>query len=194
MFLCQLRGYNERAAMKYEKCDPGAVHARAVNNPWRTLKERGEWAEMQFMARAAAQGFTVTKPWGDSARYDFAVEWSGCFQRVQVKSTASRSGISYVCNVVRGGPDVRLRYTEKDLDFFAILLIPEELWYIIPVAGMGRERASYLLQPHNPKNRYFKYFEAWHLLKEECSGLAADRQSSRAPRSRLTQLAAGRRR
>ena len=38
-----------------------------------TRKQQGEWVELQFMARAAAHGFTVTKPWGDSAR--FAIEY-----------------------------------------------------------------------------------------------------------------------
>jgi hypothetical protein len=49
-------------------------------------KMRGEWAELRFMARAAEHGLRVTKPWGDSAKYDFAVERQGRFLRVQVKS------------------------------------------------------------------------------------------------------------
>jgi hypothetical protein len=31
-------------------------------------KERGEWAELCFMARAAGQGLRVSKPYGDSAK------------------------------------------------------------------------------------------------------------------------------
>ena len=52
-------------------------------------KKRGEWVELQFVARAAHHGLTVSKPWGDTARYDFIVEHGGRFQRVQVKSTTS---------------------------------------------------------------------------------------------------------
>ncbi len=55
-----------------------------------TVKERGEWAEMRFMARAAEHGFRVSKPWGESSRYDFAVEANGRFLRIQVKSTVCR--------------------------------------------------------------------------------------------------------
>jgi hypothetical protein len=40
-------------------------------------KERGEWGELCFMARAAEHGLRVTKPWGDSAPYDFAIEHNG---------------------------------------------------------------------------------------------------------------------
>ena len=54
-------------------------------------KNRGEWAEMRFMARAAEQGFRVSKPWGDSARYDFAVEENGRQDRRGI--VKERSGI-----------------------------------------------------------------------------------------------------
>ena len=50
-------------------------------------KERGEWAELWFMALARGMGFGVLKPFGESGRYDVAVEWGGRILRVQVKST-----------------------------------------------------------------------------------------------------------
>ena len=134
-------------------------------------KQQGEWVELQFMARAAANGFTVTKPWGDSVRYDFAVELEGKFQRVQVKSTASRDGDSYACNTVWSAPQGRNRkYSPKDIDFFAIFVIPDEAWYIIPMAELKRPRATFYLNPRKPKNRYFRYLEAWHLLKQAVAG------------------------
>ena len=79
-------------------------------------KRRGEWVELQFMARAAAHGLTVSKPWGDSARYDFAVEHGGRFSRVQVKSTYFyRPGAGYVCKFLpRNGS-----YSRKDIEFLA---------------------------------------------------------------------------
>ena len=36
-------------------------------------KERGEWAELCFMARAAGLGMGVLKPFGDSMRFDVGV-------------------------------------------------------------------------------------------------------------------------
>lgn len=49
----------------------------------RHAKARGEWAELRFMTRATELGLRVTKPWGDNAPYDLAVEASGRFLRVQ---------------------------------------------------------------------------------------------------------------
>ena len=45
-------------------------------------KHRGEWTELVFMTRVIERGFSVSKPWGDSARYDVAVERCGRFLRV----------------------------------------------------------------------------------------------------------------
>jgi hypothetical protein len=41
---------------------------------------------MRFMARAAEKGLQVGKPWGESASYDFVVEYGTRCVRVQVKS------------------------------------------------------------------------------------------------------------
>ena len=62
-------------------------------------KLRGEWAELRFMTCAAEHGLCVTKPWGETARYDFAVEHEGHFVRVQVKSTMFMDRGGYSCTV-----------------------------------------------------------------------------------------------
>ena len=63
------------------------------------FKQRGEWVELLFMTVAAGLGFTVAKPFGDSARYDVIVEHLGRFLRIQVKSTELWTGSSYVCRL-----------------------------------------------------------------------------------------------
>ena len=37
-------------------------------------KRRGEIAEAAFLQKAASLGFSVSKPWGESDRYDFILE------------------------------------------------------------------------------------------------------------------------
>jgi hypothetical protein len=66
----------------------------------KNCKRRGEWSELQFMARASKNGLRLANPWGDSSRYDVLVETGGHFVRVQVKSTAnSQPNGGYVCGV-----------------------------------------------------------------------------------------------
>jgi hypothetical protein len=109
---------------------------------FKNAKERGEWAEIRFVARATEQRFRVSKPWGDSAPYDVMVEREGLTYRVQVKSTMRRArGGSYACHMPAGD---RLLYVLEEIDFVAAYVIPADLWYIIPAGGSGEEKGEYL--------------------------------------------------
>jgi PD-(D/E)XK endonuclease len=131
-------------------------------------KIRGEWAELCFMARAAQEGLLVSKPWGDSARYDVGVEFAGRHLRVQVKSTQyQRRGNSYSLNVM--GPR-RNPYNDGEIDFVAVYLIPIDEWNIIPFPRM-QTRSGTLYSLHftigSKRQKYAPYREAWHLLREK---------------------------
>ncbi|HXM60880.1 MAG TPA: group I intron-associated PD-(D/E)XK endonuclease [Terriglobales bacterium] len=125
-------------------------------------KLRGEWAEMCFMARAAEHGLSVTRPWGEMSRYDFAVEYKGRFVRVQVKSTMFLDRGGYVVTV-RGWKG---KYTGDPFDFVAAYLIPLDIWYILP-GDSFRMQGSVGLYPKLKKSKYRMYKEAWHLLRGE---------------------------
>jgi PD-(D/E)XK endonuclease len=124
-------------------------------------KRRGEWAELRFMARAAEYGLIVTKPWGDSSRYDFAVECKGRFLRVQVKSTIHRISNSFLVRV-HGSAG---RYSEGDFDFIAAYIIPLDIWYIVPAETAIPVSENLCLTPNSAKSKYECYREAWHLLQ-----------------------------
>jgi hypothetical protein len=122
-------------------------------------KQRGEWVELLFVTVAAGLGFTVAKPWGDSARYDVTVENEGRFLRMQVKSTEQWTGTSYVCQLHMCD---RL-YTAEEIDYFAVYVLPEDVWYIFPartLAGLG----AVVLSPHRARHKYQRYMENWWLL------------------------------
>ena len=126
----------------------------------RHAKARGEWAELRFMLHAAELGFRVTKPWGDNAPYDFILEYQGRFYRVQVKCTLFRRGHSYKCHLDSNG----VAYTPDQIDFIAAYVIPEDTWYLLPIAKVAGH-PDILLTPQNGSSKYSKYKEAWHLLK-----------------------------
>jgi hypothetical protein len=123
-------------------------------------KLRGEWAELCFMVKAAEHGLFVTKPWGDMAPYDFAVEHRGRFLRVQVKCTKYKRGNSYKCHVSHNG----IPYAPTQVDFIAAYVIDANVWYILPVTVTGGQ-PDVLLTPHRKNSKYAPYQEAWHLLK-----------------------------
>src|SRR5882757_8667788 len=121
-----------------EDWDPMNELAMKVKQP----KRRGEWVELRFMAAAAEHDLNVTKPWGDSAQYDFILEHNRRFLRIQVKSTQFRDGGAYPC-AVRGS---HFRYDWDAFDFLAVYILPEDAWYIIPEPTF-RGQASVCLRP-----------------------------------------------
>ena len=127
-------------------------------------KRRGEIAEAAFLHKAASLGFSVSKPWGDSDRYDFIVETGGRFWRVQVK-TASRVGEG-AYSIHACGSDPGRVYTCDEIDFLVAYIVSENLWYVLPVEIFTRIRhVKFHPFRKKPLSRYEIYREAWHYLQ-----------------------------
>ena len=130
-------------------------------------KRRGEWAELQFAARAASHGFKVSKPWGDSSPYDIILEKEGRFVRIQVKSTMHRVRNSYICKCHCSRKTGR--YKKNELDFMAFYIIPLDLWYILPAERARRLKTAIILNPYLSDQKYKDFMEAWYLLDVFCN-------------------------
>lgn len=130
-----------------------------------TGKQQGELAEMGFMFKAAGLGFGVAKPWGESERYDFALDTGKRFVRVQVKSTYVARRQSYSVIARRSH---NLAYTAEQIDFLVAYIVAEDAWYVIPVEAFA-PRKQLEFHPSGSKykgrGRYEKYREAWDLMK-----------------------------
>ncbi len=127
----------------------------------RDNKKRGEWAESVFVARAAEHGLEISKPVGDSGRFDCVIGGPGKFVAVQVKCTIAKqqNAKGYICNLKTNNK----KYLAGAFDFLAAYAILEDTWYIVPekaIRGMG----AICLCSTMPK--YERYREAWQLLRE----------------------------
>jgi len=127
-------------------------------------KRKGELGELVFVLTAASHGLIVSKPYGDSAAYDFLVQSGRRIRRVQVKAAFTERLGSYTFNVTSG----RHRYyTEKDIDFLAAYIGPLDVWYIVPVHVI-QSTAAIVISPgarlKQRGRRFEPYREAWHLL------------------------------
>jgi len=140
-------------------------------------KERGEWAESVFAARAGENGLPVSKPIGDSRSFDCVVGLPGKFVAVQVKCTVAEleSGKGYVCSVCSS----HKVYRAGAFDFLAAYVIPEDAWYIVP-AKLIRGLRSISLCTMGCEAKYEEYREAWHLLRE-ASGCGAEEEPVSEP-------------
>lgn len=122
-----------------------------------TRKRRGEAAEAAFLAKASSLGFGVAKPWGDSERYDFILDSGRHFWRVQVKSTERLAESRY--RVKPGG--TYASYTPDEIDFLVAYIVPENLWYVVPVAACVDHKSLRFYPNGGSKARLEKYREAW---------------------------------
>ena len=141
-----------------ENQTPERITLHAVTEP--TRKRRGEAAEAAFLARATHLGFSVCIPWGDSDRYDSVVELDRGFLRVQVKSATLYAENRY--RVKTTGANGRV-YTSKEIDFFVGYVVPENIWYIVPIQAIGRRKGIrfYPTTRRQSRAHFEKYREAW---------------------------------
>ena len=141
-------------------------------------KVEGERAECAFAWQAMEHGLTVSKPYGDSAPYDFIVDSPRSHStqypapstkdgreklwRVQVKSAASLSkGQTYQASTRHFSN----RYRLDEVDFFAVWVRPLNAWYIVPAEKIvPATSACFYPQNRNSRGKYEKYREAWRLL------------------------------
>jgi len=137
-------------------------------------KRRGELAELVFLLIATRLGFVVSKPYGDSERYDFVLDARprrftprapSLLWRIQVKSSTQLLNGLYRINAHRRSGGRALPYLPGEIDFIAAYIIPEDTWYILPLHAV---RATSLLFRRKKDRRpglYDQYREAWHLLR-----------------------------
>lgn len=132
-------------------------------------KRSGELAELAFMQKALRMGFLVSKPWGDSDRYDFVADWEGKLYRVQVRSTEHRlgpRGYAVHASVYVGKEIVGL--TEKDIDVLVAYIVPKDLWYVVPVGEFVPRKNLWFYPDGSKKGAMFEKFrEAWGWMRGE---------------------------
>jgi hypothetical protein len=131
-------------------------------------KRRGEVAEAAFLHKAASLGFSVSKPWGESDRYDFIVDHGGRCWRVQVKSAHSSSVHGYTFH---GCGNLRTkRYTPRDIDLIVGYVVPADAWYVIPIAVFANITAVKVFPSSKRRmSKFEKYREAWELITADSS-------------------------
>ena len=98
---------------------------------------------------------------GDNERYDFILNYRTLRWRVQVKSTERFERTGY--RVKGGGSTADYRLDE--IDFLAAYVVPEEVWYVVPVSAVVRHKSLRFFPYSGSKGRLEKYRDAWRLFK-----------------------------
>jgi hypothetical protein len=136
---------------------------------FRSTKRQGEWAEYLLIVKLIELGLNPLRPLLSGLAYDVGAEnpRNRGFKRVQVKSASFKDPYGfYAINCHRTtSPGLRRRYRKTEIDVFAIYLIPENTWYIIP-ASIACKSLDIRLHPQGRGigAKAEKYREAWHLM------------------------------
>ena len=142
-------------------------------------KRTGELAEAAFVVKAAGLGFAVSKPWGDSERYDFILDAGHRTFRVQVKCTESLHANAYQVQSTYTDRNRKGHYTATDIDVLVGYVLPLDLWYVVPVHALP-ESASLRFYPHGciaKRARFEQYREAWQFFREPLTSPTAARST-----------------
>ena len=133
-------------------------------------KRTGELAEAAFVVKAATLGYAVSKPWGDSERYDFILDSGPRTWRVQIKCTESLNANGYQVQSTYTDQKKKGHYTAADIDVLVAYILPLDLWYVIPAHAFP-ESASLRFYPEGNisgrRPRFEQFREAWHLFQHK---------------------------
>ncbi len=124
-------------------------------------------AEAAFLHKAVSLGFKVTKPWGDSERYDFVLDAGERLWRVQIKCTAAVYERGFRIQAPHGiyGKS-GVAYTAEDVDVLAAYIVPLDMWYVVPLDALGRSTSLQLYPDGACQHaRFEKYREAWDFFR-----------------------------
>ena len=154
------------------KGEVGHPHSQSREFGWGTYgrkltrKQRGELAEAAFLAVAAALGLRVSKPWGESSRYDLIVDTGKRLLRVQVKS-AHRAGEYGGYTFHAHGNSSRV-YGADEIDVLAAYVVPVGAWYLFPVEEFRKYKAMKLFpESRRRRSKFEKFREAWRMMGVE---------------------------
>ena len=132
-------------------------------------KRTGELAEAAFVVKAASLGYAVSKPWGDSERYDFILDSGPRTWRVQIKCTESLNANGYQVQSTYTDQKKKGHYTSADIDVLVAYILPLNLWYVVPAHAFPASASLRFYPQGNISGRpprFEQYREAWHLFQQ----------------------------
>lgn len=122
---------------------------------------QGFLGEHRFIEEATLNDLDVSKPVMTNLMFDLiSTNRSNVHYKIQVKSCSliHENGCCKIKTSTRG-----YNYRSTDVDFFAIYIIPLDVWYIIPHEHVPCKLSTFY--PSEEKCKYHKWKNRWDLLK-----------------------------
>jgi PD-(D/E)XK endonuclease len=95
--------------------------------------KEGELGELAFLSKASSLGFALSLPYGHMQPLRLRGRLRHELWRVQVKTTEHMLNGLYLVGTHHRANRRAHAYTESEIDFVAVYILPEQTWYILPV-------------------------------------------------------------
>jgi hypothetical protein len=124
-------------------------------------------SETLFVSTAISCGYDVSLPCDSESLYDAILDNGSKLFRVQIKTVVDRQvyGTSQVA-LMRNKSRMEL-YPEGSIDFFAVHLFKQNIWYLIPFSKVaGRTRIVLHGNADSGYGKYKEYLDNWGMFTE----------------------------
>lgn len=116
---------------------------------------QGAVTEQKCFLKCIEQGWIVSKPLFDNARYDFLLDTGEHIYKIQIKTSRwneSRTGFSFngYSQHSTGNGNKRMKYTNQEIDYFMTEF--EGQFYLYPASEQGFVEKTLRLANGNQKN------------------------------------------
>ena len=126
---------------------------------------KGEITEMKCQLFCLEQGYIISKPILDNARYDLLLDYNGKIYRIQIKTSRwkneNKTGIIFNCYSVSNKK--KHNYTKDEIDYFATFW--EGKCYLVPVEECSSEKTLWFEEKTNPSCCLAKDYDVLEVIK-----------------------------
>lgn len=111
----------------------------------------GNITEQKCFLKCIEMGYTVSKPLFDNARYDFILDTGKNLLKIQIKTSRwkddEHTRFSFNCYSQHslGGGNKKMKYTNKEIDFF--MTEKEGIFYLYPASEVGMTEKTLRMVP-----------------------------------------------
>ena len=131
-------------------------------------KQKGNLTELQCITAFVEQGYMVSIPYGDCAKYDFIADVDGKLYKIQVKTSSLKdeSAIKFSCRTthVNCSGVKNERYSPNDVDFFATYW--NNQCYLVPISECSVDKILRFAPTKNGQIKGISFATDYELAKQ----------------------------
>jgi hypothetical protein len=139
---------------------------RAAEKPKRNTKAIGDQSELEVAVRLARAGYIVSKPLGDSHRYDLIIDDGVTLSRVQVKTGKLVAGsVAFHCYSTHAHRGGTMRSYRGEIEYLGVFCPQTGDAYLVPESDLVDSTMHLRVAPTvNRQDRHIRWASRYKLV------------------------------